>query len=1093
SCGTATEVGKAVPFFVFGGIVRDLTAILCSSEVLIAQNTISADEAVTSSDPTQTTTDSIAESSVDSPAVRPDFRKRLLPNTGSSSSIDVRGSPNIPLLKAFRRINDNSRNSLSTNIIGSDGSDENEREEQRPRLESKGSIVDNISASQRFQSDYFQSRLQDILRSCGEDPMQAILFNQIFPSEFSDIEPMIPQIQAKMRMNELSELLKRLLVKLSVVGTTVLVIHEAQWMDMASWELIWNILEGCPMISIFFYSRPDRNYDNEDTRNQFLKLKRLPRTAHRIMQGLSMEETKAMVISCWSGFRLKNVTQTIVENIFKRTGGNPLFIRSLVVALKESGQWRVGNNGELTTNSTNFDFEQIVFGYDLQSIIIAQFDRLDRNYQLFLKIASVLGQRFLADDVLHFISDMPRFADTFDTRSNNSMIKSIEGLDKYGFLIKADIEIDGLYFQFKSAVVRKCIYHMMVQSQRQQLHLNIASYYEKLLNESNRHKLLIPLYEHYVEAGSQQRLKKLRYLEAVSHYYYEKHAMNDAIKHYSLLLETLAEIEKETGLTLYNNVTLATWHREVGEAHILRDEWEKSEFHLLQSLKLVNHEFPTDSLWMRFRIYKALARCMHTYVETGSDAVSSDGMWGGPSGPNGRSRSKNLYFARPGSRVNSMIGPLKRESVVAVGATVSVADTHIVPRLTKRPSRHTRDSEMVRNAIVKGTPAAALNIAREVLTILGQLYFRGEKFRQYQYAVLTGLNLCTQFPKDIVYGQLLAQVAFIYWIRDRRKVLTLRHLEAADFSDSHTNIYSTSQISSHVAITLFIMGLWEPAINRSEYLYELGLITGDMMAREGSLRIRGLIYYYQGPRHLSSSLSRDLYAISNQEEYWIGKFWGCVLIISNLLSQYGSNEELQDIISSFQSVWNTGPEFWTSSAVLQIIRFGILTEADIRFGVGFSPVSTAKEIERLVSQLKPHDWSAVHGIIHILNAFFSAYDNGSINDSASKRSVEKVCAMVERALKRMKAMVLADMLRQLWKGFRCLCGGKTGLAVAAWKKALQQKDSEMVGYYQAQLHWKLSKYSVTDKNYEISYHSEEARRLFRKIGAVYELEKIALN
>jgi len=71
---------------------------------------------------------------------------------------------------------------------------------------------------------------------------------------------------------------------------------------------------------------------------------------------------------------------------------------------------------------------------------------------------------------------------------------------------------------------------MMVRGQRQQLHLNVARYYENLLNENNRHKLLIPLYEHYSETDDKHRLKKIRYLEAVSHFYYEKHSMVDAIK-----------------------------------------------------------------------------------------------------------------------------------------------------------------------------------------------------------------------------------------------------------------------------------------------------------------------------------------------------------------------------------------------------------------------------------------------------------------------------------------------------------------------------------------------------------------------------------
>jgi hypothetical protein len=78
---------------------------------------------------------------------------------------------------------------------------------------------------------------------------------------------------------------------------------------------------------------------------------------------------------------------------------------------------------------------------------------------------------------------------------------------------------------------------MMVISQRQQLHLNVAVYYERMLDANNRNRLLIPLYEHYSETDDKQILKKLSYLEAIAHTYFEKDSMGEAIKHYTNLLE----------------------------------------------------------------------------------------------------------------------------------------------------------------------------------------------------------------------------------------------------------------------------------------------------------------------------------------------------------------------------------------------------------------------------------------------------------------------------------------------------------------------------------------------------------------------------
>ncbi|TPX39466.1 hypothetical protein SeLEV6574_g07185 [Synchytrium endobioticum] len=124
----------------------------------------------------------------------------------------------------------------------------------------------------------------------------------------------------------------------------------------------------------------------------------------------------------------------------------------------------------------------------------------------------------------------------FSKKEPGKIAKTVDAMDKYGFLTRPEGDQESLFFQFKSAVIHRSIYGMMVLSQRQQLHLNIAQYYEQIINDDNRHRLLIPLYEHFAETDDRQRLEKLKYLEAVCRFYYRKHSTADAIKHYNLLL-----------------------------------------------------------------------------------------------------------------------------------------------------------------------------------------------------------------------------------------------------------------------------------------------------------------------------------------------------------------------------------------------------------------------------------------------------------------------------------------------------------------------------------------------------------------------------
>jgi predicted ATPase len=244
--------------------------------------------------------------------------------------------------------------------------------------------------------------------------------NLIFPFDFHQTE-VYAKLQGKFRINELTDLIRRILNVLTEVTPTVIMVYESQWMDPLSWELLWELAISCPRIMVCLYSRPDKHHENEETRGQYQKFKRHPRTEVLSLEGLSTDEMENLIMASWStgGILTKeniimSVQPAIVENIQKRTGGNPLYIKSMVVALKESGQCRIDSKHMLRLSNDDFDFEKSVgIGGNLQSVLVAQFDRLDSNFQLFLKVSSVLGQPFLLEDVLYLLSDTPGFSEMF--------------------------------------------------------------------------------------------------------------------------------------------------------------------------------------------------------------------------------------------------------------------------------------------------------------------------------------------------------------------------------------------------------------------------------------------------------------------------------------------------------------------------------------------------------------------------------------------------------------------------------------------------------------------------------------------------------
>ncbi|KAJ3216323.1 hypothetical protein HDU67_009674 [Dinochytrium kinnereticum] len=901
----------------------------------------------------------------------------------------------------------------------------------------------------------------------------------------------------KIRMKEFSELVRRIVNALSMTNPLALIFNEAQWMDTLSWELLWEIVNTCPKTAVFIFSRPERSFDNEDRVSLFKKFKRLHRATSLRVEGLSLEETRHMVIATWPGKAIRNVSNSIVENIYRRTNGNPLYIRSLVVAWKDSGQYRIDKDGVLSPQSVEFDFESIVVGYDLKSIVIAHFDRLDRDFQLFLKVSSVLGQRFLLEDVLFFLSDIPGLRDMLGG-TTPLIARTIEEMDKYSYLHRVEGDIDGLYFQFKSAVVRNCIYSMMNEGQREQLHLRIAKYYEKMLSQENSHRLLIPLYEHYKETGASHQLKIMQYLEEVCHFYYQKHSMTDAIKHYTLLLEKTREYQNEENIVAYDRNMMSRWNRELGEAYFARADVFEAKFHLCESLRLVQHPFPDNWIILHYRTRREMTMRKRYDVPGSADSNSNlpfkDTLWAKKEGLSSTS-------LQPFSEVNGKHQAQK--SVASLSSERSVwqgrwDNTYVPGPLGERwmesfaalPRIDDAAAKAELSRLVSSTPELAIlhNIRLSLMT-LAEVNLAMEAMQEFKYAILAGLNISEKFPYDPLFARFLAIAGYMFWLLEYRRGTSLKYLDAADRSDNRSDLSYSTQILAYTARTLFLMGLWDEGMKRYETVLYLNPVAGDISMREESMRMRAILLYHMGPRAMSANVARDMYALSMQEDHWMGKFWGCFLIIQNLLSTINSLEEIHDMRRTFNALWEYAPHSMTQSLQLQTARLCLLTECDFRLGLLQEPIKVAKDLEKLFRQLRPHSWLAAFGFHHMAIAFHSEFITNKM-DSNVKWHIDRCLQAGSTYLKKMKGLALAEPLRALNDGILYIMRNKRTRAVRKWKHGLGVKRIEFMQHIQALLHERIAKYSENQEDAE--KYLRDAQRIYRKIGATWDCERISL-
>jgi hypothetical protein len=458
----------------------------------------------------------------------------------------------------------------------------------------KSYTIMELQAETNNEEELFSLRFRMALEILDCNENQAALLELVTQSH-DDESDAIAQAHLRLHAKDLCDILTRLLHTLTANNKIIIMITEAHYLDTLSWDLLLELAAACPRLAIFSFSRPESSIESHENKRIYRLIEQLRRTKSYFVQGLSESETTQLIMLIWSGNTITSIDPTIAESIYKRTNGNPFFIRSLIVALKESGQWRVNNNGRLTTPADNFDYDKLVLGYDNQSIVLAQFDRLDRNFQLFLKIASFLGQRFSLDDILFFLTGVEDASQITDHKKYMLIISGIRNTDKYGFLQKHSFGPDGAYMVFKSAIVMKCIYSMMVNNQRQQLHLLVARYLEQKINEQNRHRYGVQILEHYQNCNSIHKKKLVQYTEMAAKYFFEKDSPSDSIKYNKRLLE-LIEGSAPGEFSDLSSLQIANYHRELGYSLMMNNELDDAENHLISSLRIMGYALPPPGL-----------------------------------------------------------------------------------------------------------------------------------------------------------------------------------------------------------------------------------------------------------------------------------------------------------------------------------------------------------------------------------------------------------------------------------------------------------------------------------------------------------------
>lgn len=264
-------------------------------------------------------------------------------------------------------------------------------------------------------------------------------------------------------------------------GPALLLIEDAHWVDAASWSLLAQVREQIGPLLCVLVTGPLES-DTDPAPSELRQVLADAATHHLVLGPLSLAETEALVCR---KLGVSRAPEEVIEFVYGRAEGHPLFTEELSVALRDAGLLSIiGDECYLAPEAG--DLKAAQFPDNLEAVITTRIDRLSPQLQLVVKVASVLGRVFTLS-LLRAVH--PIEAD------RAGLPEHLAALERRGMLLLKGGSVADPIYGFKHALTLEVAYNLLPFAQRQQLHQAIAEYHERVYKD--RVELHYPLLAHH--------------------------------------------------------------------------------------------------------------------------------------------------------------------------------------------------------------------------------------------------------------------------------------------------------------------------------------------------------------------------------------------------------------------------------------------------------------------------------------------------------------------------------------------------------------------------------------------------------------------
>ncbi len=259
-----------------------------------------------------------------------------------------------------------------------------------------------------------------------------------------------PDLRPASRLDLLLSLLRARAASLSALGRTlVIVLEDVHAVDPLSRELLealGRLIPDLPM-ALVTAGRPSST-TGERSRAPFL-----PGAAQVLLGPLHPSEAEELVGALLSARGAQPLADEALDQVLERSDGNPLFLTALLEELLD----RAAGGAEQT---------EVELPQTLHALTLARLDRLGEQEQASIKVASVIGRRFIVEWL----------AACRPTRSGEELNLDMQATTRAGITTLAAEAPSA--FAFVNAITHEAAYESLPHYLRTELHGRLAHYIE---------------------------------------------------------------------------------------------------------------------------------------------------------------------------------------------------------------------------------------------------------------------------------------------------------------------------------------------------------------------------------------------------------------------------------------------------------------------------------------------------------------------------------------------------------------------------------------------------------------------------------------